>query len=122
VTIYNTGNGLKNVEISGNPTVNLAASRSGTYENVLFYNNRNMSSTNPNDGKIIGNSNSTFEGAIYFPSVHLDWGGNSDLSVQTYTQVIADTLRFHGTAQVSGNYGFSTTPRNPTTNRASVLE
>lgn len=122
ITIYNTGSGLKNVSINGNGTVNLTASTSGTYENVLFYNNRNMTSTNPNDGKIVGTGSSTFEGAIYFPSVHLDWGGNSDVSIQTYTQVIADTLRFHGTAQVSGNYGFSTTPRNPTTNRVSFLE
>ncbi len=122
ITIYNTGDGLKNIEIAGNATANLTASTSGTYENVLFYNNRNMTSTNPNDGKIVGTSSSTFEGAIYFPSVHLDWGGNSDISIQTYTQVIADTLRFHGTAQVSGNYGFSTSPRNPSTNRVSFVE
>lgn len=124
VTFINTADGLRNIEITGNPTVQLRAPNdaSDPYNNILFYNSRNAGSTPPYDGKIIGSSTSQFEGVMYFSTVELEFGGNQDTTLDLFTQIIADTINMHGTAQVSGNYGYSNPDRTATTNRVSFVE
>jgi len=96
VMIYNTGNGMKDIDIHGTATVNLTAPRSGTYQNILFFNTRGAPNTSVYAGTVNGSSQSYYEGVVYFPSVALNYGGSS------YTQIhramlIADTIKLAGT-------------------------
>ncbi len=122
VTFYNTTDGLKNIVINGNTSVQLSAPTTGIYKNMLFFQNRNSPLGNPYDGLIVGDSSSTFEGVIYAPANHIDFGGNSGTNGDVFTQIIADTLRFHGTAKVSGDFASLASDRTPSTQRASFVE
>jgi hypothetical protein len=121
VTIYNTGDGLRNISFAGGAYTELTATNdtSSPYNNILFFNSRNSSCGNPCDGSINGTSDSTFEGVMYFPSVHLDYAGTEDQSA--FSQIIADTIRFTGTSLV--NLDWDTTPsRTPSATRVSFAE
>jgi len=62
VTIYNTGAGLKYVQIAGNATVNLSAPSSGDYQNMFFFNSRSIPAGDPDNDVIInGTADSTFD-------------------------------------------------------------
>jgi hypothetical protein len=125
VTFFNTGDGLRNISITGGTHVELSAPNGtgGDYDNILFYNDRDIETgKNPYDVKISGDSTSTFEGVLYFPSVEVEFGGNQDTTLDVFTQIIGDTINLHGTAQVSGNYGYANPDRIPTTNRVSFVE
>ena len=96
VTFYNTGAApLSNIEITGGAHAELSATNdvNSDYNNILFYNSRAVGSQPKYDAKIIGNSTSTFEGVLYFPTVELEFGGNQDTTIDLFTQLIALTLR-----------------------------
>ncbi len=125
VTFFNTGDGLRNIQITGSTHVEFSApsNTGGDYDNILFYNDRDIETgKNPYDVLIAGDSASTFEGVLYFPSVEVEFGGNQDTTLDLFTQIIGDTVNIHGTAQLSGNYGYSNPDRTPTTNRVSFVE
>ena len=124
VTFYNTGDGLRNIEITGNAYVEFSApaNTGSDYDNILFYNSKDVGTQPIYDAKLVGSSGSTFDGVLYFPTVELEFGGNQDATEGVFTQVIADTVFLHGRAQVSGNYGDSNSGRTPTTTRVSFIE
>ena len=124
VTFYNTGDGLRNIEITGNAYVELSApaNTGSDYDNILFYNSKDVGSQPIYDAKLVGSSGSTFDGVLYFPTVELEFGGNQDATQDVFTQIIADTVFLHGRAQVSSNYGDSNPDRTPTTTRVSFIE
>ena len=125
VTFFNTGAGLENIQISGSSHVELTAptNTGGAYDNILFYNDRDMeTASNRYDANITGDDTSTFEGVLYFPSVEVEFGGNQQATLDLFTQIIGDTINIHGSAQVSGNYGYSNPGRVPTTNRVSFVK
>ena len=121
VTIYNTGDGLKNISFSGNAYSELIATNdtSSPYNNILFFNSRNSTCGNPCAGSINGTSSSTFEGVMYFPTVHLDYAGTEDQSA--FSQIIADTIRFTGTSLVTLDWDV-TPGRTPSGTRISFTE
>ncbi len=125
VTFYNTGgNPLSNIEIEGGAHVEFSATNDvySDYNNILFFNSRDAGPQPKYDAKIIGTSTSIFEGVQYFPTVELEFGGNQDTTIDLFSQLIALTINLHGTANVSGNYGYSNPDRVPTTNRVSFVE
>jgi hypothetical protein len=121
VTIYNTGDGLRNISFAGNVYAELTATNNPSvpYNNMLFWNSKTSTCGNPCAGKVLGTSQSTFEGAMYFPSVHLDYAGTEDQSA--FSQIIADTIRFTGTSQVSVDWS-ANGGRTPSTTRVSFAE
>lgn len=125
VTFYNTADApLRNIVIDGNTYAELSAPNNtgSDYDNILFYNSRDAGTQPVYDSMLTGTSGSTFEGVLYFPTVELEFGGNQNTNLNLFTQIIALTLNIHGTAQVSGNYGYTTPGRVPTTNRVSFVE
>jgi hypothetical protein len=88
VTIFLMGT----TNISSNVNLNLTAPTSGVYNGVLFFQSR----SNANPAAISGNSGSTLEGILYFPSASLTVSGNSGSTI--YTDFIAQSLTLTGNA------------------------
>jgi len=98
VFFYNINSkGNDYVDVGGNANVNLSAPTSGTYKGMLFMGPRNGNSGNPGNKIARGNANSSFQGALYFPSEHLTWGGNPQSSI-AWGMVVANTIQIQGTA------------------------
>jgi len=100
VTFYNTTGtgGYGEISLSGNSTVNLSAPTSGPLAGILFFQDRSIP-TGAAASTITGNSSSTFDGALYFPTTQITYGGNS--SVNGYSIVVADELVISGNTQAN---------------------
>ncbi len=125
VTFFNTGDGYRNIQITGGTHVELSppSNTGGPYDNILFFNDPDIQTgSDPYDVLIAGDSTSTFEGVLYFPSVEVEFGGNQDTTLDLFTQIIGDTVNLHGIAQVSSKYGYANPDRTPTTNRVAFVE
>ena len=103
VTFYNTtgSGGYGAIAIAGNATVNLSAPTSGTLAGILFFQDRSIPGSAAGS-TITGNSSSTFDGAIYFPTTTLSFGGNS--STSGYSIVVANQLSVSGNSSIGSNY------------------
>ena len=118
VIFYNTGtsssgiNKYDDVHFNGSTTFHLSAPTSGTYEGILYFQDRSIAGS----GNIIkGTSSSTFDGVLYAAGGNIDYTGNS--SVNGYTAIVADTIKFSGNSTLKNNY--SSLPRgNPIRNGA----
>lgn len=103
VTIYNTaanGYTYKPISFAGNTSINLSAPTSGTYEGILFYTDRTITSTSMNT--ITGDNTSVIVGTIYMPTVPLQFIGNANLVA--YTVLVTDTLSLTGNATINDDY------------------
>jgi hypothetical protein len=96
VSFYNTGNQL--ISITGASDVELSAPTSGPYQGMLFWGDPTAPDKNPGH-KFRGTSESSFTGAIHFPSQHVDWAGSND-SVGTWSMIVANTIDLTGNALV----------------------
>jgi hypothetical protein len=103
VTFYNTtgSGGYGAITLGGSATVNLSAPTSGALAGILFFQDRSIPSTGAGS-TITGNSSSTFDGAIYFATTALSFGGNS--STSGYSIVVANQLTVSGNASIGSNY------------------
>jgi len=103
VTFYNTTGlgGYAPINLTGNETAHLSAPTSGPMEGILFFQDRAIASGSTGS-VVVGNSNSTFDGALYFPTTSLSYVGNS--SISGYTLLVADTLSISGNATLGDNY------------------
>lgn len=104
VTIFNTGGsggGHGAISITGGATVNLRAPRSGTYEAMLIFEDRNIFDNGPNH--VEGNSGSNIEGIIYMPNSILNYAGGSGTIAQ-YNGIVARTLAYTGNCTFRSNY------------------
>jgi hypothetical protein len=103
LTFYNTtgSGGYAAITLNGSATVNLSAPTSGTLAGILFFQDRSIPSTAA-ASSITGNSTSTFDGAIYFPTTAINFGGNS--STSGYSIVVADKLTVSGNSAIGSNY------------------
>jgi hypothetical protein len=113
VTFFNTGqNGYSPsaISMSGNTTFNLSAPNSGTYQGMLFVQDRNV--TYGSSNSIAGTNGSQMNGTLYFPTTNVTYTGTS-VSSGTYTAIIAKTLTF------SGNTYFKNDPTGTHTGLAS---
>ncbi len=114
VTFFNTGQYGKSpgpVTFSGSAVVTLAAPSSGTYQGMLFVQDRNLSYTGNNS--ITGASGSVLTGTLYFPSTTVSYTGTS--TAGSYTALIAKTVTF------SGNSNFKNDPTGTLTGLASTV-
>ncbi len=112
VTFYvikTRGGSNDTIQISTTGTVQLSAPSktdidggNNGIQGVLFYGAR----TNPyvNTGHKLGRStlDSYYNGAIYFPSEHVDWAGNSNTTA-SYSMIVAETIDITGGAGVAVN-------------------
>jgi hypothetical protein len=103
VTFYNTTGtgGYGAISFAGNSTSNLSAPTSGPLSGILFFQDRSIPSTGA-ASTITGNSSSTFDGAVYFPTTTLSFVGNS--SASGYSIVVANQLTLSGNASIGNNY------------------
>jgi len=88
VMVYLTGGAT--VSIANGATVNMTAQSSGTYEGILFYQDR---SSTESSSDFAGGANMTFNGTLYMPKSDLtfDNGVNAATSV-----IVANTVNFEG--------------------------
>jgi len=81
------------VNLTGAAINLLNAPTSGTYEGILFFQDRNISngtaSSNPNT--VIGAALAKYEGALYFPTTELFYTG---ANLAAYTIIVADKIHF----------------------------
>jgi hypothetical protein len=103
VTFYNTtgSGGYGAITLNGGATVNLSAPTTGPLTGILFFQDRSIAGSAAGS-TITGNSSSTFDGAIYFATTALSFGGNS--SVSGYSIVVANQLTLSGNASIGSNY------------------
>jgi len=103
VTFYNTTGlgGYQPINVTGNAQLNLSAPTSGALEGILFFQDRSIAGGSA-ASTIVGNSSSSFDGALYFPTTGLQYVGNS--SVSGYTLIVADTVQITGNSSVGNNY------------------
>ena len=99
VTVAISGYGA--ITLVGNATVNLNAPTTGPLAGILFFQDRSIPGSAAGS-TITGNSSSTFDGAIYFPTTTLSFGGNS--SVTGYSIVVANQLSVSGNSSIGTNY------------------
>ena len=88
VTFYLPPGG--SVSFNGGTVFALTAPTSGTYNGILFYQDRSNSAA----GTINGGATATLQGILYFPAADLTWNGGSATGV--YASVVANTLKFTG--------------------------
>lgn len=114
VTFYDTsvsGYPYGPINMTGNETAHLSAPTSGAMEGMLFFQDRTIASDSA-ASSVIGNSSTTFDGVLYFPTTALKFTGNS--SGSGYTFLIADTVTITGNATLSlGNNYSSLTDGSP---------
>jgi hypothetical protein len=104
VTFYNTSGlgGYSPINLTGNETANFSAPTSGSLKGILFFQDRSIVYSSSNGSTIKGNSSSTFNGAVYFPTTNLTYLGNSSSS--GYTFLIADKITITGNSVIGNNY------------------
>ena len=110
VTIY-----LRNgdFDISGGVAITLAAPTSDAYEparkGLLIYADPGNDAT----VNILGGAASSYVGTIYVPSGELGVGGNSGVNPTYNTQLIAYTIKVHGTSDIDIYYDEALVANNP---------
>jgi hypothetical protein len=107
VTIYLMKDGEKNtnVSINGGATVHLNAPTdsnvvSGGIVGILFY----MQDGNEGNISLLGNSGSSFAGAVYAPDGDIDIGGTGDVNPTYNTQIVGKYVKVHGNAKIDIKY------------------
>ena len=88
------------VTINGGAQLNLAAQTTGPYAGIMFYQNRGATSGGTN--KINGNSSSTFQGAVYFPSQNVEFTGTSGVTYNCI-ELVSRTVTFLGNSSITNN-------------------
>ena len=94
---------LPKIEIDGSAALNITAPKdpSHPFDGVAMYYDRRAVARSPGP-KIEGNSSSTLEGALYFPSQDLTFRGNSAMA-STCFQLLAFNLIFEGNTNINNN-------------------
>jgi Flp pilus assembly protein TadG len=102
VVIVLTGtppNNIGQAKVNGGAKLSMTAPTSGTYKGVLFYQDRDANDSNQSN-KINGNSSSTLQGAVYFPSQEVEFTGTSGMNIKCI-QLVARRLDFSGNSTVT---------------------
>jgi hypothetical protein len=92
VLIYLSGSAAY-VNIANGTTVTLSAMSSGTYEGVLFFQDRTVLS--PTASTFAGGSNNNLTGSLYFPNALLNINNGSNTSTEA---LVVGTVNFEGGA------------------------
>jgi hypothetical protein len=102
VTFYNTaqyGQTIGAVTNTGATTVTLSAPSSGTYQGMLFMQDRTPANATANS--FANSASVSLTGTLYFPTCSLTYSGAS--TTATYTAIIADTVSFTGSASLKND-------------------
>jgi len=99
VLTSSTGSNWSTVSFSGNATIDLMAPSTGPTAGMVIFQDRNTPSTVT--ANLGGGSGQKFTGALYFPSVGLNYGGNA--STQYCAQLIAYRVNFQGDSSFQSN-------------------
>jgi len=97
VTFYNTGQysqAIGPVSSGGSVTLTLSAPSSGTYQGMLFMQDRIVANATANS--FANSATTSLSGTLYFPTCSLTYSGSS--TTATYTAIVADTVSFTGSA------------------------
>jgi Flp pilus assembly protein TadG len=94
VLTSSTGSNWSTVSFSGNSTIDLIAPPAGPTAGMVFFQDRNTPYSTTTKSNLGGGAGQKFTGALYFPTVGLDYGGNA--STQYCAQLIARTVSFGG--------------------------
>jgi len=89
------------VSIGGNVSVNLTAPSSGPLPGFLFFQDPKAASGGTDS--FLGTSGSTLNGALYFPSQQVKFGGNSASGSTGCTQIVAQTIQLVGNASITNS-------------------
>jgi len=100
VLIYLTGGAT--VNIANGSSVTLSAQTSGTYQGVLFYQDRSM--TSPGASTFAGGATMNLTGSLYLPHATLDINNGSSTTGNTMG-IVADEVNFQGGAHVLADSG-----------------
>jgi len=96
------------VDIAGGAQINMSAPSTGTYDGILFYQDRRATVSDTIVNKINGNSSSLMEGAFYFPNQQLQINGTAGLDF-TCAQFVSYVVEFAGNGSLNntcpGGYG-----------------
>ena len=95
---------IGNVDINGGATLNLTASKTGTYSGLLVYQDRRaVNGTDANhQSRINGNSSSFFQGAFYFPNQQTTFNGTAGMSTNCM-KLVARTVLYSGDMHISNS-------------------
>jgi hypothetical protein len=96
VMLYNTGNATypwRPIDLHAASTTTLSAPTSGEYKGILVFNDRNVSSSEPNEFE--GTPSSQFTGALYFKSTKVYMSGDNE-EVAHKMILVAQTVEFAG--------------------------
>jgi Flp pilus assembly protein TadG len=102
VTIYVKTN---SVSLAGGATTNLTAPTTGSWQGVLFYQDRSDTTS----ASLVGGSGQIMTGVLYFASAHMDYTGGNNTTGQNVT-IVSDTLNITGNSWIaaSGSSPFMT--------------
>jgi len=89
-----------NFSFTGNPTINLSAPASGTYEDILLFQDPDAPPTSGASGQndLAGGVNMRLDGVVYIPTRLLHYSGGSAAS--GCTVLIGSEVTFSGTSDV----------------------
>jgi hypothetical protein len=103
VSFFNTGQSgyvASPVTFGGSATLIFSAPTSGTYQGMLFVQDRNLSPAYTGDNAISGSSGSVVTGTLYFPTTSVTFKGSSSGS---YTAIVAKTVAFVGNSSLKND-------------------
>ncbi|GAA4716211.1 hypothetical protein H9L13_06050 [Sphingomonas lutea] len=96
------------VDINAGAEIKMTAPTSGTYKEILFFQDRRAPQSTTITNKINGNSNSVMSGAFYFPNQALDINGTANLNF-TCAKFVSYIVSFSGNGSINntctGGYG-----------------
>jgi hypothetical protein len=113
VTFFLTqGNGYSYgpLSVSGSVQMNLAASTSGPYFGILFYQDPAIGTGQPASA-VSGSQTSTISGVFYLPTTGLSYSGST--SEGNYLIFVTDTLRLSGSVRLNANFPGGRSPLLP---------
>lgn len=93
VSIYIQSGGIS---MAGGATVNLSAPTSGSWQGILFYQDR----ADTADSTLVGGTGQLMNGVLYFPKSHLTYTGGSSTTA-TATTIVSNTLSLVGNSSIS---------------------
>ncbi len=93
------------VNIDGTTTVNFVAPSSGTYKDILFYQDRSLNLTSRPSmwSNIGGSSTSNYTGVFYFPTSQVTFAGSPGMSAMN-VQIVAWQVTVSGNVALNANF------------------
>ena len=91
---------IGDVDITAGAEIDMSAPTSGTYEDILFYQDRRAPTGSSYVNKINGNSDSLMTGAFYFPNQQLQINGTAGLDFSC-AQFVARRVEFAGDGSIT---------------------